>query len=301
MISALNKIQSSTGRSSPGSMRSTRGYRLRAWSGSVFLHLVLVLWAIILMLPVAWLLVSSLKTDPEFISYPPRFLPKIPRWRNYYDVIFVVKFLKYAARSLWLATMFMVTNVAASALAGYAFARVRAPGRNVLFIVMLSSIMVPGIVTIIPQFVIYSRLKIVNTYWPWFLWGLAGTPQQIFLYRQFFSGFPLELEDAAAVDGCSPVRTFVQIFLPNAKPVLAATALFAFQWVWGDYFNQALLLSEDKATVAIKLASAFVDPRGNTLVTVTIAAIVIYIVPLVVAYFVSQKQIVRGIVMTGLK
>jgi ABC-type glycerol-3-phosphate transport system permease component len=144
-------------------------------------------------------------------------------------------------------------------------------------------------------------MKIVNTYWPWFLWGLAGSAPQIFLFRQFFAAFPVELEDAAAVDGCSPFRTFWQIFLPNAKPVLAVATLFAFQWVWGDYFDQALLLSEDKATLAMKLASSFTDPHGNTLVTVTIAAIVIYIMPLVVAYFVSQRQIVKGIVMTGMK
>jgi multiple sugar transport system permease protein len=299
MISALNKVRSLSGQPRPS--RSSNVYRLWAWVGRFLLHTLLVAWAIALMAPVAWLLMSSLKTDVEFIAYPPRFLPKIPRWKNYYDVIVVADFLKYTVRTVWLATMFMVTNVVSSSLAGYAFARIQARGRNVLFIIMLSAVMVPGIVTIIPQFVIYSWMKIVNTYWPWFLWGLAGTPQQIFLYRQFFAGFPVELEDAAAVDGCTPLRTFWQIFLPNAKPVMAATGLFAFQWVWGDYFNQALLLTESKATLAMKLATAFVDPRGNALVTVTIAAIVIYILPLIVAYFFSQRQIVQGIITTGMR
>jgi multiple sugar transport system permease protein len=265
------------------------------------LHAVLIAWAVILMIPVAWLLVSSLKTNVEFISYPPRFFPKFPQWKNYYDVIVVAKFLKYAGRTVWLATMFTVTNVVSCSLSGYAFARIKAPGRNLLFIIMLSAMMVPGIVTIIPQFVIYSRMKIVNTYWPWFLWGIAGSAPQIFLFRQFFAAFPVELEDAAAVDGCSPFRTFWQIFLPNAKSVLAVTALFAFQWVWGDYFDQALLLTEDKATVAMKLATSFTDPRGNALVTLTIAAVVIYVMPLIVAYFASQRQIVQGIVTTGMK
>jgi len=265
------------------------------------LHAVLIAWAVILMIPVAWLLVSSLKTNVEFISYPPRFFPKLPQWKNYYDVIVVAKFLKYAGRTVWVATMFTVTNVASCSLSGYAFARIKAPGRNALFVLMLSAMMVPGIVTIIPQFVIYSRMKIVNTYWPWFLWGIAGSAPQIFLFRQFFAAFPVELEDAAAVDGCTPFRTFWQIFLPNARSVLAVTALFAFQWVWGDYFNQALLLTEDKATVAMKLATSFVDPRGNALVTLTIAAVVIYVMPLIVAYFASQKQIVQGIVTTGMK
>jgi len=299
MISALNKVRSPSGQPRP--TRSSRSYRLWTRVGRFFLHAVLIGWAVVLMFPVAWLLMSSLKTDTEFISYPPQFLPRTPQWKNYQDVIIVAKFPKYAGRTIWLAAMFMVTNVVSSSLAGYAFARIRAQGRNSLFILMLSTIMVPGIVTIIPQFVIYSRMRIVNTYWPWFLWGLAGTPQQIFLYRQFFASFPIELEDAAAVDGCTPLRTFWQIFMPNAKPVIAATGLFAFQWVWGDYFNQALLLTESKATLAMKLATAFVDPKGNTLVTVTIAAIVIYIMPLVIAYFLSQRQIVRGIITTGIK
>jgi multiple sugar transport system permease protein len=298
MISAVNRMRRLAGRDRPARPGS---YRLWAGVRQFLLYTALVAWAFVLMVPVAWLLVSSLKTDAEFISYPPRFFPKAPRWENYYNVIVVVKFLTYAGRTVWLATMFMVTNVLSSSLAGYAFARIKARGHHTLFIVMLSSIMVPGIVTIIPQFVIYSRMRIVNTYWPWFLWGLAGTPQQIFLYRQFFASFPVDLEDAAAVDGCSPLRTFWQIFMPNAKPVVAATGLFAFQWVWGDYFNQALLLTENKATLAMKLASSFIDPHGNTLVTVTIAAIVIYIVPLVVAYFISQRQIVKGIVTTGMR
>jgi multiple sugar transport system permease protein len=298
MISAVNQVQSLVGRTRPA---RARNYRLLAALRQFLLHAVLIAWAVILMIPVAWLLVSSLKTDVEFISYPPRFFPKLPQWKNYYDVIVVAKFLKYAGRTVWLATMFTVTNVASCSLSGYAFARIKAPGRNALFVLMLSAMMVPGIVTIIPQFVIYSRMKIVNTYWPWFLWGIAGSAPQIFLFRQFFAAFPVELEDAAAVDGCTPFRTFWQIFLPNARSVLAVTALFAFQWVWGDYFNQALLLTEDKATVAMKLATSFVDPRGNALVTLTIAAVVIYVMPLIVAYFASQKQIVQGIVTTGMK
>jgi ABC-type glycerol-3-phosphate transport system permease component len=300
MIDALNEIRSSSEprRRSP---LGGRGYRLLRRVKQFLLHAVLVAWAVMLMVPVVWLLTSSLKTDREFITYPPRLLPQIPQWQNYYDVIVVARFLTYAGRTILLAAMFTVTNIASCSLAGYAFARIGAPGRNTLFIIMLSAFMVPGIVTIIPQFIIYSRIKIVNTYWPWFLWGLAGSAPQIFLFRQFFSTLPVELEDAASVDGCGPFRTFWQIFLPNSKPVLAVTALFAFQWVWGDYFNQALLLTEDKATLAMKLASAFVDPHGNTLVTVTIAAIVIYIIPLVAAYFLSQKQIVQGIAATGIK
>jgi multiple sugar transport system permease protein len=298
MISALDEVRSLSAR--PGRSRP-RDYRLRAWLGSFFLHAVLIAAAVVLMVPVAWLLVSSIKTDTEFVSYPPQFFPPEPQWSNYTDVVVQYGFLKYAGRSVFLAAMFTVTNVLSCSFAGYGFARISAPGRNILFIVLLSSVMVPNIVTIIPQFVIYSRMKIVNTYWPWLLWGLAGSAYQIFIFRQFFASFPVELEDAAAVDGCSPLRTFWQIFMPNAKPVIAATGLFAFQWVWGDYFNQTLLLSEGKATLAMKLAYAFKDPHGNALVTMTLAAVAIYVIPLIILYFIGQKQIMRGIVTTGVK
>ncbi len=300
MITTLQRITSSD--TQPAiHLRSERFYRVQRRLNWLLLYGILIFWVTLLMLPVIWLLVSSFKTDAELISYPPRFFPKVWRFSNYVDVIAKYRFLTYAGRTIYLATMFMVTNVASCSLAGYAFARIQAPGRAYLFILMLASIMVPGIVTLIPQFVLYTRMKIINTYWPWFLWGLAGNGYQIFLFRQFFASFPVELEDAAAVDGCSPFRTYWQIFLPNAKPVLAVTGLFAFQWVWGDYFNQALLLTERKATLAMKLANAFVDPRGNPLVTITIAAIVIYVLPMIIVYFLGQRQIVEGIVTTGVK
>ena len=112
---------------------------------------------------------------------------------------------------------------------------------------------------------------------------------------------PKELEDAAEIDGCSRLRVFRQIFLPNAGPVLAASAIFAFQWVWGDFFLQTIFLTESHATLAMKLASAYADPHGNPLYTQTLAAVVIYVLPLIVVFFVAQKSIVRGVVTTGLK
>ena len=298
MISAVDRVRSLYER--PVRSRPSH-YRLRMWLGRFLLHVVLVAAAVALMIPVAWLLVSSIKADTEFISYPPRFLPKNPRWSNYYDVVVRYGFLRYAGRTVFLATMFTVTNLLSCSFAGYGFARIQAPGRNILFMILLSTVMVPGIVTIIPQFVLYSRMRIVGTYWPWLLWGLGGSAYQIFIFRQFFASCPVDLEDAAAVDGCSQLRTFWQIFIPNAKPVIAATGLFAFQWVWGDYLNQTLLLSESKATLAMKLAGAFVDPKGNALVTITLAAVVIYIMPLIILYFFGQKQIVQGIVTTGMR
>jgi putative chitobiose transport system permease protein len=131
------------------------------------------------------------------------------------------------------------------------------------------------------------------------IWAGIGYYAVIFLAG--LQNIPEELYDAAEIDGCNRLRVFGQIFLPNAGPVLAASAIFAFQWVWGDFFLQSIFLNESHATLAMKLASSYVDPRGNPLYTQTLAAVVIYVLPLIVVFFLAQKNIVRGVVTTGLK
>ena len=274
---------------------------LRRRISHVFMYVVLLAMAVLFALPVLWLVLGSLKLNGEFGAYPVRILPRTPIWSNYYQAVTIAPFFLYAWRSFLLAGTYTVLTVITSALAGFGFARHRAPGRNKLFILVVAMIMVPGIVTIIPQFMLYSRLRLVGTYWPWVLWGLSGSPFHIFLFRQFFAGFPRELEDAAEVDGAGRFRVFWQIFVPNAGPVIAAAAIFAFQWVWGDFFLQSLFLSERNATLAMKLVSAYRDPRGNPLYTQTMAAVVLFVAPLVVLFFVAQKSIIRGVVTSGLK
>ena len=267
----------------------------------VLLYVVLLASAILFAVPVLWLLLGSLKLNGEFGAYPVRILPRTPIWSNYYDAVTIAPFFVYAWRSFLLASTYTVLTVISSALGGFGFARHRAPGRNKLFILVVAMIMVPGIVTIIPQFVLYSRLRLIGTDWPGVLWGLSGSPFHIFLFRQFFAGFPRELEDAAEVDGAGRFRVFWQIFMPNAGPVIAAASIFAFQWVWGDFFLQSLFLNDRNATLAMKLVSAYRDPKGNPLYTQTMAAVVLFVAPLVVVFFLAQKSIIRGVVTSGLK
>lgn len=280
-----------------------KSYPSRRFFNQFWLYLIIMMLSLLFMLPIVWMLISSFKTETDFMRWPIQWFAPTPKWDNYIQVLTNPKygFMEGLRNSFVLAMLFSVPNVLFSATAGYAFARIKAPGRNALFVVLLATMMIPQTVTIIPQFVLYSRMGLINNYLLWFLWGLAGTPFQILLFRQFFVSFPRELEDAAAIDGANPIRTFVQIFLPNAKPVLAVTFLFAFSWVWGDWFHQALFLSGDKATLAMKLATAFTDPRGNPIVTLTLAGLVIYALPLIAVYFVMQRQLVQGVVSTGIK
>lgn len=281
--------------------RASRLGQLKGLGQKISLTTIVIVLAVAFIIPVIWLLLGSVKTNTELFTHPIIIIPDTPSWDNYTRATTQVPYLRYAANSLFLAVIHTFFSVIMSAFVGYGFARLQAPGRRFLFSLMLATVMIPSIVSIIPQYILYSQIGLIGTYWPWILWGLAGSPFHIFLFRQFFAVFPKELEDAAEVDGANRFRIFVQIFLPNSIPVLAATALFSFQWVWGDWFFQTLFLNESNATLAMKMARAYVDARGTPLYTLTLAGTVIYMMPLIIVFFVAQRYLVEGIITTGLK
>ena len=221
--------------------------------------------------PVIWMILSSLKSEPEFTQYPPIILADPIRWDNYWSALTWIPFFRYTWNSTFLATMFATLTVTTSAMVGFAFA----------------------------------RLGLTNSYWPWLLWGLASSPFHIFLFRQFFTAIPRDLEDAAEVDGAGPFRVFWQIFLPNAKPALATSFILNFVGVWGDWVAPVIYLDDVKTTLAVKLATpTYTNPgdvSGHIFVTITLAAAVIYTIPPVIMFFIAQKSIMEGVVTTGLK
>jgi multiple sugar transport system permease protein len=203
--------------------------------------------------------------------------------------------------TLFLATMFATLTVMSSSLCGYAFARyqdVKANSR--LFTFVVAMIIIPNIVTIIPSFMLFAKLHLTGKYWPWFFWGLAGSPYHIFLFRQFFLTFPKELEDAAEVDGCTPFGTFWRIFLPNAKAALATSFILNFLWVWGDWITPRIYLLNSNTTLGVLVNTIFTNPQGQLLTTLTITGIVIYTLPIVVIFFIGQRYILKGVVTSGL-
>jgi multiple sugar transport system permease protein len=265
-------------------------------------YVLLVLVAVLLMVPVVWLLITSVKRDVEYLSYPSTFLPAVPQWNNYVQVFDPrYHFLDHAWMTVFLAVTFSTLCVLSSALSGFAFARfpdVKASRK--LFGIVVVMIIIPTIVTIIPQFMIFAKLRLTGTYWPWILWGLAGSPFHIFLFRQFFLAFPKELEDAAEVDGCSPFGIFWRIFLPNAQPVIATSFILNFVGVWGDWFTPMIYLKSDNTTLAVLVNNVFRNPAGNLITTLTVAGIVIYILPMVLIFFLGQRYILKGVVTSGL-
>jgi ABC-type glycerol-3-phosphate transport system permease component len=259
----------------------------------------LTLLAAMFVLPIVWLVSSSFKSQFEFSS--PNWIPQEPTLQNYVDAVTEVDFPHYLKNTVFLASVFTILHVLSSSLAGYAFARLRAPGRDKLFLLVVASLLVPQLVTFIPQFVVFSRLQLVNTYWPWIAWGAAGGALYIFLFRQFFLNFPRELEEAAEIDGCGPFKIYWRIFLPNSLPALATVAIFSFQWVWNDYLFAALLLDTDRTTLAVAIGSGYYDLQGRQLLPATMAGMVLYALPLIVVFFFIQRYIIQGIVTTGTK
>lgn len=259
-------------------------------------YLILIIVTVILMVPVFVLITSSLKTFDELTSFPPALLPRIPQWRNYIAVFRTTNFSEIATRTGLLALTFATITTVTSSITGFAFARYRAPGSRILFGIVIAMLIVPQIVIIIPQFIIYARLKLINTFWPWILAGLGGTPLYIFLFRQFFLGFPRELEDAAEVDGCGPLRLYSNILMPNAKPAIAAVMIFAFVSVWGDYFTPLIFLNPNNTLMGVALSRIweFGGPAR------AFAGTVLYILPLVIVFFLAQKHVIRGVVTSGL-
>jgi ABC-type glycerol-3-phosphate transport system permease component len=228
--------------------------------------------------------------------------PTVWTWSNYVDIFALTPFGRIAAQTAGLAMVVVVLNVLVSSLVGYAFARYRdVKANSKLFTLVVAIMIVPAIVLVIPQFMVYSKLRLTGTYWPWILGAAGGAPFFIFLFRQFFLTFPKELEEAAEIDGCNPFRIYWQIFLPNAKAAMATVAIFSFIGVWGDYFNSLIYLSGKKILLGHAMAFAFKNPQGFVINTVSLAGGVLYIIPLIIIFFIFQKNILQGVVTSGLK
>jgi multiple sugar transport system permease protein len=203
--------------------------------------------------------------------------------------------------SLVIAISFTALSTISAALAGYAFARSRFRWKNVLFLFVLSTLMVPWIVTMIPQYVLFYRLHLINTPWPWVLWGIQGTPLQIFLFRQFYATFPRDLEDAAAIDGSGRLRIFFDIFVPNSKPVIAIAAVWAFILVWGDYLTQDLFYLIDRNGTLLTRITALLDAnvQGGGVSSLPLA---LYALPPVIFFVLVQRYITQtAVTTTGIK
>ena len=258
------------------------------------LYIALISLAIVFAFPIFWLIFGAVKSNSDvFNSFV--LIPAELQITNVELALQQDGFIPATLRSLFLSITYTVLSVFSSAIAGYAFARHRARGKRILFIILISTLLMPQTVTVIPQFVIFAKLDFIGTFYPWIFWGLSGVAWQIFLFRQFFAGFPSDLEDAAELDGCNRIQTLFLIFIPNSVSVLMVAGILAFNQVWGDYFTQTLLLTPATETLAMYVQ----DMRSSP--SITFASAVLYALPPIILFIVAQRHIVRGVVTSGLR
>jgi multiple sugar transport system permease protein len=276
-------------------------------------HGLLLLGAAVMLMPFVWMVSTSLKPAYELFTVPPTWIPSQFQWDTYAKAMSAGNFGRYALNSLALALANMATNVSLAALAGYAFARLRFPGRKLLFVLVLATLMVPYQVTIIPLFVIIRHMPLfggndllgqggigwINSYWGLIVPGAVGA-FGIFMLRQFFQTLPKELEDAARIDGAGEWRIFWQIMLPLAMPAIATLAIFSFQAGWNAFFWPLLITTtDDMRTIQLGL-TVFVQ-QYSTQWDQLMAATVVATAPVILAFAIGQRLLVRGIAFTGLK
>lgn len=269
--------------------------------GDIVSFVVLTIAAILVMMPLLWMFSTSLRPTNESFTLPPQWLPTQFRFENYLAPFESnVPFQNFFLNSLKITLAVTFGQLVTCSTAGYAFARLRFPGRNILFIVLLASLMVPSQVTIIPIFLTMRSLGLIDTHLAVILPGLVSA-FGVFLMRQFFKQMPQELFDAAKVDGAGYIRTFVQIALPLAGPGLATLGIITFNAVWNSYFLPLIFLNSwDNMTLpqGIALLTGYMG-SGNP--SVVMAAVTMAILPVLIVFLIAQRWIIEALTRSGLK
>ncbi len=265
-------------------------------------YFLLVSFTLIVLLPFIWMFLSSFKSQRELFQYPPTIIPKLWKYENYSTAwnAGAVNFGVMFFNSMQIVIPVTVFTILTSSLAAYAFARIRFKGRQFIFMTFLASMMVPAAVLMIPQFLLFTGLGWIDTYLPLIVPRLFGGAFAIFLMRQFFMTISVELEEAAIIDGCSRFRIWWQIFMPLSKTIIATLAVFTFQGSYNDFINPLIYLNTaTKYTVQLGLASF--KGSFSTRYDLLMAASMFAMIPVLTIYAFSQKYIVKGIVMSGIK
>ncbi len=273
---------------------------VRRGAGRLLTYVVLIVFTAVLLFPVYWLASGSLKTPDAIAAYPVIWFPSPLAWGNYSTLFQSLPMGTYFFNTLFVAVCATIGTTFSSAIVGYSFARLRFPGRNALFVLALSTLMVPSFVTLIPQFVMFKSFGWLDTFAPLIVPQLFANPAYLFLTRQFFLTQPRELEDAAKIDGCGYVRTFWSIALPLIKPALIAVALFTFLYNWNDFLGPLIYLqSSDHLTLQLGLAQ--LQSQYSTHFELIMVGAVVSTLPVIALFFIGQRWFIQGIVVTGVK
>ncbi len=291
------------GRARGLSVPETRTRRRRALAQrarSMLYHATLISICAIVLLPLVWMLSSSLKSDNEIFIYPPHLIPAHPKWQNYVAAMQYIDFWRYFGNTMIVAGFSVAGTIFSCTLTAYSFARLQWKGRNVVFALCMATLMLPFQVTMIPLYIIFRHLGWIGTYLPLIVPAYFGNALYIFLLRQFLLTIPPELSEAASIDGAGAFGTFWRIVLPLIKPALAAVTLFSFLDSWQDFLGPLIYL-DNQAMFTLSLGLQGYFSLHQTAWAYLLCASVIFTLPAILIFLFAQKTFIQGITLTGVK
>lgn len=281
---------------------SSKQHRIRINTGNIVAFAILAVLSLLALVPVVWIISNSFKETPEIFSYPPMLMPEAPTISGYTGAFSTMPFARYFLNTTFVTLLRVAATVVSASIVAYGFARYNAPGKNLLFIVVLSPLFLPEVITLVPLFIGYQQIRWIDTYYPLIIPALfGGKAIYVFLMRQFFLTIPSELDDAARIDGASEFGILWRIILPLSRPALATVAIFTFLESWNDFLTPLIFInSDEKSMVTVglaKLATGQGDVPWNSVMGITFLSIL----PPLILFIVAQRYFVQGVATTGLK
>jgi len=268
---------------------------------SILLYLTVNILAFVMLLPLFWMISTSLKPNEQVYLIPPKWIPNPIMWSNYPRAFSFAPFGLFIKNSIIITAICVVGVVFSSSLAGYSFAKLRWPGRDIIFFILLGTMMLPGQVTMIPIFILFKKLGWINTFYPLTVPSFfGGGAFNIFLMRQFFLTIPYELDEAARIDGASFFKIYTNIELPLSIPVVTAISIFTFIGSWNEFMGPLIYLNDSsKYTIQLGLRMFQADFSADW--SALMAMSIVAALPCIILFFIAQRYFIQGIVLTGLK
>jgi multiple sugar transport system permease protein len=282
------------------SARTKHGLRLGQRVGRILIYAAVILGAFLYAMPFFWMLSTSVKPGNEIFLIPPKWIPSTFEWSNYVTPWNNLPFANFYKNTLIITLWGIFWTVLSSSLVAFAFARMRFRGRDPLFMLILATMMLPGQVTLVPVYVLWSKLQLVNTLWPLMIPYMFATPFNIFLLRQYMMSIPLEYDDAARIDGANWLQIYYRVILPMTAPAMGVVAIFAFTFHWNEFLGPLIYLN-DPTQFTVSLGLQLLNSRYVIAIQQTMAQTIIAIIPVLVVFFVAQKSYIQGIVISGVK
>ena len=277
------------------------GRRARERVGRILIHIVLIAGALVVLFPLYWMISTSFKQMQHYYDWPPQWIPNPPTLEGYTSLLAVYPWGRFISNTLTITVVAMIGNLISSTMVAYGFTYFRAPGRKILFFILLSTTMLPAVVTMVPRFVLFRQLKWIDTYLPLVVPTFFGSAFHIFLLRQFFRTLPPDLFEAAKIDGCSELSILWRIVVPLSGPVLAAICIFQFQYRWNEFMGPLIYLNSfKKYTVALAIYTLRGEPQGST-PTQLMAAGTLMVLPVLALFATFQRYFIQGVQFSGIK